>query len=355
MANRVGIVLVNYGDYAEKYLAACRDSLRRQDYPVELYRVYIVDNSSSQESREYLKSCYPEALVLTREDGNYAAAVNRGFQQAIGDGAEYLVSVNMDTEMAPSWLSELAAALDNNPRAGLAQSKIFLYPKSEEEKSAPRLNSLGNAFHFLGFGFTTSYQEPDREIIGYPIIKGYASGCSFIIRRVVWEKIGGHNEEYYMYHDDVELGLKVRLADYDIILAPRSIIYHKYEFSRSIRMVYYMERNRRLVLFNFYPLRLLVLLAPLAILLDAGLLAYSYLGGWSRAERRALGYFFLPHTYAKIILERRRIKKMSVVQFSNLARDFAGRIEFQEVDSVLLRYVVNPLLAAYWRFVKIFI
>ncbi|MFA5886669.1 MAG: glycosyltransferase family 2 protein [Patescibacteria group bacterium] len=355
MSTKVGIVLVNYKDYAVKFLSACRDSLRAQDYPATLTKIYIVDNASSASSLNYLRENYPEAILLPRFDGNYTAANNLGFKEAASDSCDYIVTVNMDTEMTPQWLSELVKALDLNPSAGIAQSKILLYPKTEIAKSQPRLNSLGNIIHFLGFGFTSHYGEADREISGYPEIKGYASGCSFIIRRELFEKVGGYNEEFYMYHDDIELSLKVRLAGYQIILAPQSVIYHKYEFSRSIGMLYYMERNRYLLLLCFYPPYLLFLLALPLFIMDCGLIFYALISGWAKTEIKVYLYFFQPSTYTLISVARQRIKQLRVIKFRNLAQDFAGRLEFLEIDNPLLRYGVNPSLDLYWKIIKRFI
>lgn len=349
---KVGIVLVNYKDYAERFLEACRDSLRLQDYPASDFRVYIVDNASSQASRDYLCAIYSEAVILERADGNYAAANNFGFRQAIEDGCEYLVSANMDTEMAPSWLSALVAALEDNPEAGLAQSKILLYPTNEAEKQRPLINSLGNRCHFLGFGFTSAYRVPDREIAGYPEINGYASGCSFIIRAAVFTAIGGYDEEYYMYHDDLELSLKARFAGWKIVLAPRSVILHKYEFSRSTQMVYYMERNRYLTIFSFYSPALLIILFPPLVLSALAILIYAFIGSWGGAALKVAAYFFRPQTYRHIIASRRARRAFQKEKFSVIARGFSSRIEFSEVANPFLKYVANPLMAAFWHLVK---
>lgn len=355
MFKKVGIILINYQDYAARFLGACRDSLRSQDYPTDLVNVYIIDNASTAATLSYLKTNYPEARILTRSDGNYAAASNLGLLTAIADGCEYLVSVNLDTEMTPSWLKELVKALDENPAAGLAQSKIFLYPKNEEEKANPRINSLGNIIHFLGFGFTSAYLEADRDIGGYPEISGYASGCSFIIRREVFEKIGGYNEDYYMYHDDLELSLKARLAGFKIILAPLSVIYHKYEFSRSKRMIYYMERNRYLTLLIFYPVRALLLVGLPGLIMNCGLWFYSALSGWFGEEMKIYRYFCSSRNYERIRQARENIKKISIVPFSQVSRDFSGRLEFQEIANPVLKHLINPVFAWYWRLIKKFI
>jgi len=352
MPKKIGIILVNYKDYAQKYLADCFSALRRQSYPSELTRIYIVDNAASPESEEFLKSHFPEAIILPRADGNYAAANNLGFKRALADGCEYLVNVNMDTVAEAGWLAELAAALENNPEAGIAQSKILLHPKNEAEKAAPKINSLGNHIHFLGFGYTDGYRQPDRAIDGYPEIKGYASGCSFIIRREAFQKVGGYNEEFYMYHDDLELGLKVKLAGDKIILAPRSVIYHKYEFQRSRQMIYYMERNRYLTMLTFYPAYFWLIMFLPCLVMDTGLFFFSMINGWFKEELKIYAYFFWPFTYKRIFFERRRVKRLKIVPFSRIARDFVGRIEFQEVANPILKYLVNPLFAGYWWVVK---
>lgn len=352
MTKKVGVILINFKDYATRFLIPCRDSLRAQAYSKELIKIYIVDNASSPETRNYLQANYPEAKVSERADGNYAAANNLGFKSAREDGCEFLVTVNMDTEMDSNWLSELVRALENNPTAGIAQSKILLFPKNEEEKKNPKINSLGNVIHFLGFGFTSGYGETDHEILGYPEISGYASGCSFIIRSELLNTIGGYNEEYYMYHDDLELSLKVKLIGQKIILAPKSIIYHKYEFSRSKKMVYYMERNRYLTLLSFYPPYLLILIGIPGVIMDAGMFFFSLLNGWFKEELKIYSYFLTSKNFDKINEERNKIKSFKNINFANIAKNFSGKIEFQEISNPILKYLVNPVFNLYWQIVK---
>ena len=352
MPKKVGIILVNYQDYATRFLIACRDSLRAQTYPSDLFQVYIVDNASSPESRDFLKNNYSEAVILSRADGNYAAANNLGFRRAQADGCQYLLTLNMDTELAPDCLAELVKGLDSNQETAIVQAKILLYPKNEAEKTRPKINSLGNIFHFLGFGFTSHYQEEDRLLGGYPEIKGYASGCAFMIRTEFWEKTGFYNEDFYMYHDDIELSLKVRLAGGKIRLAPAAKVYHKYEFERSRQMLYYMERNRLLTIFSFYPFYLLLLIAPPFIFLQIGMFFYALISAWAKTALAVYGYFLRPSTYVKIYRYRRDIRRWQVLKFSRLALDFSGRIEFQEIANPVLNKLVNPLLDLYWRLIR---
>jgi len=77
MSKKVGIILVNYKDYAERFLDDCWMSLARQNYPRESFVVIIVDNNSSWKSLEVL-SRYKGAVTVARHDGNYTAANNAG-------------------------------------------------------------------------------------------------------------------------------------------------------------------------------------------------------------------------------------------------------------------------------------
>ena len=352
---KVGIVLINYSDYARKFLVPCRDSLRAQDYQQDLANVYLVDNASSAESVGYLKEIYPEANILVREDGNYCAASNLGFQKAIADGCDYLVALNMDTEVSSSWLQKLVEALENNPEAGIAQSLIYLAPKNEEEKKEPKINTAGNIINFLFFGFTSFYgktlAESKLDINTYPEII-YPSGCSFIIRKEGFELAGPYNEDYFMYHDDLSLGLKTRLAGWKIILAPQSTLFHKYQFGRNKKNFYYLERNRYLCYRAFYSRRARFLLSPIFFIMDLGLLGFSFIGGWGDVKLK-LYEELTSHKFSQIVnREREEFKRVAKVPVKNITNSFSGVVRFAEIDNFVLKYLVNPVTNLYWRIVK---
>ena len=352
---KVGIILVNFKDYAHKFLSEFRDGLLVQDYPREFVNYYMVDNASSEASRRYLSENFPESVIVPRKDGNYAMANNEGAKKAFEDGCEYIIIVNIDTALDKFWLSELVKALEENEEAGIAQSKILLYPKARDEVVNPKINTLGNIMHFLGFGFTSNYNEKDGNIEGYPEIKGYASGCSFIIRKEVFEGIGGYDEEYYMYHDDIEVSWKTKLLGYKIVLAPKSIISHKYEFSRSIRMLYYMERNRYLVMLQFYSIPILILIMPAIIIMELGMWFFSIVNSWLGTKAKVSFYFLNPMVWFKIFKKRRFLARIRKVREKNIIKYFEGRVLFQEISNPVLKYIANPLLSLYWKFIKIII
>lgn len=364
---KVAVILINYKDYAERFLAECRDSLRSQNYQREDFTVYVVDNAFSENSLNYLRTNFPEAKILPRSDGNYCAANNLGIKKAIEDGFELFVIANMDTKFDQNWLTELVIVVESDKKIGLAQSLILLYPKNEEEWRNPKINSVGNSLHYLGFGFTDGYGrtlewflDAARDDINNKIdvikeIKGYASGCSLIIKKEVLDEIGFYNEEYYMYHDDIELGWRAKLAGYKIVLAPRSIVYHKYEFSRSVRMFYYMERNRYLAMVHFYKAPTLILLLPIIMIMDMGVWFFSILNGQAITKLKVCQYFLKPDTWRKIKAVRQTVQKFRLLKDIEVLNNCVGEVLFQEVDNPVLKYLGNPLCRLYFRMIKKFI
>ena len=364
--HKTAIILVNYKTYANRFLTECRDSLRSQIYDKNLYTVYIVDNTSSKESQSYIKQNYPEVTIIPRANGNYAAANNAGIKQGIKDGCEYFIIANMDTKFDKNWLGELVKVIESDSQIGIAQSKILLYPKNKagEWQTPPanynpenklKINSIGNKLHFLGFGYSQGDGLEDYEIQGWPQIKGYASGCSFITRKEVIEKIGGYNEEYFMYHDDIEVSAKTILAGYKIVLAPKSILYHKHEFGRNDLGFYHMERNRYIFILSFYNLKTILLILPVLTIMDVGILFYSIIHGWFKTKIKVYKYFLNFDNWQKIKQTRAKLKNIKTTNNKQLTKNLSSKILFQEINNPILKYIVNPFLDFYWKIIKKFI
>ena len=353
---KVAVILVNYKDYAQKFLADCKQSLRAQKFP-EKFFIYIIDNASSAESLDYLRQNFPEARVIPRPDGNYCAALNAGIKAGTEDGCEYFVSLNLDVALDPFWLKELVAVADGFPDCGIVQSKILLFPKNEEEEENPKINTLGNHIHYLGFGFTSAYGEFNSGHVGLKPheLSGYASGCAVLMKKEMLDRIGLFDEEYYMYHDDLEMSWRARLAGYKIFLAPQSIVFHKYEFSRSSRMAFYMERNRYLAIFQYYDWQTIAVILPMLAIMELGMIIYSLKNGWFDKRLGIYRYFLSGKTWSHIREQRSALAKIRKISDKTIIAGFRGKIEFQEIGNPLLDKVGNPLMAIYFRLAKIII
>jgi GT2 family glycosyltransferase len=256
----VSVVVVCWN--SKQHLATCLGSLHRQTY--ESVEVIVVDNGSTDATREYVESAHPWVRVhaIEKNEG-YAAANNTGFRMAKG---EYLVVLNPDTEVEPDFVSELVDAV-NQDGMGLATSRISLFDEREV------INACGNDIHLTGLGTCRGLGLPARDFDS-PARVASVSGCAFMIRRDVLDRIGGFDEDYFTYIEDTDLSLRASLAGYRIAYAPKSTVYHKYALRMTPQKLYFIERNRRLTLLkNFRWGTLVALLPPLFM---TGLLMWTF-------------------------------------------------------------------------------
>jgi GT2 family glycosyltransferase len=173
-----------------------------------------------------------------------------------------------------------------------------------------------------------------------------------LLRTKALRAIGLLDDSLFMYHEDLDLGWRLWRAGWRCVLAPDAVVYHAYEFSRSITKFYLMERNRWLVLFENMSIRTLILIAPALLLLEIGMLPYGMLKGWGWAKLRAMAFFLRPSTWSLIAKKRREKQATFRVPERVLLNRFVGTITDQEVANPLVTHVVNPLFSFYWRCVR---
>ncbi len=345
---KVAVILINYKDYAKKYLPECLASLRNQSYPKDSFKVFIVDNATTPETAAYLRATAPEAeIILDKRNTGFALGNNLAMEKAFAANYDYIVIFNMDTIADPEWLRELVAAAEADRSAGAVQSLIMLHPETE------KINSLGNQMHFLGFGFCDGYGEKISDL-KRPISKQffYASGASVLYPVKVLREIGLFDPEFFMYQEDTDLSWRIRQAGYKIVLAEKSVMFHKYQFSRSVLQFYYMERNRVIMMFENYRLGTLILIFLPFISMELGMLPYTALRGLLSAKLKVYGYFFHFKNWRRMIKNKKAKAKLRKIKDRELARLIVGKLEFQEIANPILRYIVNPVFNLYWRVVR---
>ncbi|MEK7211490.1 MAG: glycosyltransferase family 2 protein [Patescibacteria group bacterium] len=386
MEPKVGIILINYKDYAKRFLSDCRDGLELLDYPKDKYIVYIVDNATSEETQNYLRDEYPEAVVLPNAgNAGWAGGNNVGIARAMADGCEDVVFLNVDVIVEREWLRELVLAAYSDEKIGIVQSKILLHPvnpvrermsceclddgiKSSSKlffnrqqdrvsfsngvKDIPRINSLGNDIHFLMFGFCRGYGEPDSDADLSVKDIPYASGSSMYVKGEVVKKIGMCDENFFMYHDDFDFCLRAKLMGFRLVVAPKSRMRHKYEFNRSVRQVYFMERNRLICLLYFYKWPTLALIFPALLAYEFGILFFSIKNGYAMAKLASWGFFFSRKNLKKILSKRRKIQSSRQISDREMSANFVGIIGFQEINNHLNKYFANPVFNLYWKITR---
>jgi GT2 family glycosyltransferase len=243
----VSIVIPSWNGAA--LLAPALASLTRQTF--DDFEIVVVDNGSSDGTVEMLGREHPGVrLVELGENRGFAAAVNAGISAARG---EIVVLMNNDTEAEPHWLEALVRALDGNPRVGSVASRMLTF------FDPARIDSAGVQFGLyasqIGEGARDGawFDEP-REVFA-------ACAGAAAYRREALDQVGGLDERYFAYFEDVDLGARLQLAGWRCMYAPDAVIrHHGSATSNRIpgRKFYLLMRNSLILFFQYAPRRRLV-------------------------------------------------------------------------------------------------
>ncbi len=155
-----------------------------------------------------------------------------------------------------------------------------------------------------------------------------------------------------MYHDDAEISFKIKLLGKRVVLAPKSIVYHKHEFGRSIMQVTFMERNRIRFLLEFLKLPTLILIFPAFLLMELGMFPYVFLNKWTKAKLKVYFWFLVPKNFNLVLKKRKEIQKLRKISDRELMKGMTGVIDFQQIENPVLKYIANPFFAFYWWLIQ---
>lgn len=208
----VGIIILNY----KRHLLTlkCIQSLKTQTYTDS--EILLVDNASQDGSAEALRALHPELQLLESPlNRGYAGGNNLGIRKFLGEGKEFIWILNNDTIVSPDALQRLVAALQANPRWGMAGSQIKAL-----EQPQPILQ--------MGGGRISLWSGLNRAIVNSMDLPGlnYLAGCSLLIRAEALRIVGLMDEDYFHYWEDVDLSFRMQKMGWELGYVPDSIIYH---------------------------------------------------------------------------------------------------------------------------------
>jgi GT2 family glycosyltransferase len=344
-APTVAVVLVTY--YDTRYLERLYATIEAQRYPRHRRRLIVVENGPGRAAARWFAEHAPDAEVIVPGDNTgYAGGNALGMQRALEEGAAYVAIVTQDTYLEPDWLRALVDVAQSRPRAGAVQPKIM----RRDETGAAVIHTRGNELHFLGVGFVGGDGEPDRELEVTSIC--YASGAGVLYRSAALREVGVFDPALFMYHEDSDLSWRMRLAGWDVVLAPQAVMHHDYDFSRSARKFHYVERNRLVNVVTHYHAGTLALLAPALLLFEPVTLAYALKSGWLRERLGVYAFFLRPRTWRYLAAKRRAVQRLRRVPDRALAPLLTARFNFGPLATAPVRRIVDPFFAAYWSIAR---
>lgn len=249
----ISVVVVTYESGAT--LERCLSALKAQT--VQGFEVILSDNGSVDGAAQAAARADP-SLVLVENGSNlgFAAANNRAAVRARG---RWLVLLNPDAYADPGFLAALLAAADAHP-----QVRCFTARQRMAEDGS-RLDGLGDAMTVIGFPFRGSYGRPDPGALA-PAEVFSPCGAAMMIDRRLFLDLGGFDERFFCYCEDVDLGYRLRLAGQTVLLAPEAVVAHEGSVStggrRSDFSLYHGARNRLWLYVKNTPPALLWLTLP---------------------------------------------------------------------------------------------
>ena len=334
-SDAVAVVVVTHqsADHLPGLIQALTPQLREDD------ELAIVDNASTDGTSRLARSLHERARVIETN-------ANLGFAGGCHVGAEstqapLLLFLNPDSQPRQGCLQKLRAAASEHPDWGAWQAAVLL----DDE----RINSSGGVVHYLGFGWAgdceraiSALPSEDREI-------SFPSGAAMLVRRSAWAQLGGLDRDYFMYGEDLDLGLRLWLAGHRVGIVPGARVTHSYEFEKGSSKWFWLERNRWRTVLSVYPAGLLALLAPALLAAELGLLAVAARQGWLAPKLRAQAAAIagLPRTFAR----RRMVQSTRRIRATELASHLTSSLDSPYLSAADSRWLSVPQ-ALYWRLVS---
>jgi len=212
----VDIIIVNYNGMA--HLPSCMESVFRTDYSV--FSVIVVDNASEDGSPEWVKENYPAVRLIQNE-------ANLGFGKAnmigVQAGCSPLAALlNSDTRVTRNWLASLVQGIQEDESIGAVCSKLLFMRN-------PRvLNSAGGGMNFVGYGYDIGIFEIDNGRFDQKKEVFFPCAAACLLKKSALQEVGGFDDQFFMYHEDVDLGWRFHLKGYSIRYVPASVVYHAF-------------------------------------------------------------------------------------------------------------------------------
>ena len=369
MLPKIGIIYLTYPTAnGQRDINRCLVSMEKLTYPKDRLELICVESKGKLppikpwfETEWMPKSGkeLPRMHYIYNDDWiGFSGNNNLGFDKAVELGCDYVHLTNEDTDVAPDYLERAVARAEADPTIAQVQSLVLL----GEQRG--HVNTVGNSMHYLGFGYSKGYKWTKEEALR--IIQsetptnprheiGYASGAAVLCRVSTYQQLGGlFDEKFGSYHEDTDASLHAKLRGFRVVMEPSSIVYHYYEFAKAKINYYWMERNRYVLMFSYYKLWTLIVIAPVMFVMELAVILFSIKGSWFDMKWKFTKELFTKNFWKWIFARRKQLQSTRVINDRQLLRDAVSTIDFQEdaVQNPLLVYVGNPVLKLYWAIAK---
>lgn len=304
MNKNVAILIVNWK--SSNMLLRCLECIVNQESIKS--DIFVLENGSNDSMAEVYCSRFPSVQFYKSENNiGFAAGNNLLFQKT--KEYEWIALVNPDAFLEPDWLKKMISAANAHPEYSFFASRLIL------SANHAILDGDGDTMHLSGLAWREGHCEPVPHEAIEPHEVFSACAAAALYRRDVFEAMGGFDEDYFCYFEDVDLGFRMRLAGHRCLLVPDAVAYHVAAASTGNRhsdfAVYHGHRNMVWTYIKNMPNKLFFLLLPPHILINIMAIVWFSLRGQAMVILRAKwdALCGVPRMWRK----RRDVQKMRII------------------------------------------
>ena len=257
---KVSVVLVNFRGIDDTLNAI--KSIQESNYPKDQLEIVVVDNSSGDNSLEKLKGLGNQiVLIESKENLGFAGGVNLGVSKSSG---EIIGLLNNDAKCDVNWISSAVDAFSEDKDIASVASKVLTWDGSA-------VDFVDGSLTWYGMGYKREAMKPTEEIIDFKREVLFGTGSALFFKKNIFEEVGGFDERFFMFYEDVDLGWRLNLLGYKVIYEPKSIAFHKHHASIDKFGKYHenflLERNALMSVYKNYEAASLDRVLPAAMAL----------------------------------------------------------------------------------------
>jgi len=306
---KVSVVIVNWN--GEQFLEQCLTALLAQT--VTPHEIFLVDNASTDGSLEIARR-FPSVRLLAQDSNTGFARGNNLAINAAAAGSEWIALLNPDAFPEPRWLEECLFSVQRNPLFDIFASKLV-------NASAPLLlDGAGDAYHVSGLVWRMGHGIPASALHEYEHEVFSSCAAAALYRRSALLEVGGFDEDFFCYVEDVDLGFRLRLAGYRCLYVPKSVVHHVGSGTtggkNSDFSAYYGHRNLVWAFVKDMPDLLFWLFLPLHLVLNLVSIIWLAFRGQGRVVLRAKRDALLG--VPKMWRKRQQIQKSRIASISDI-------------------------------------
>lgn len=311
----ISILILNYND--KKITAKAVESFLKSDFPKGSFEIIVVDNASSDGSVKFIKERFPKIRIIQNKENSGLGGLNAGLPYCRG---KFIFFTNNDVVVEPDCLSVLFKSIKNKKNVALVAPTYINY-------FSKKIEGHGT---WVSRSFYSGYKKKKS---GERIIPYIGIG---LIRKSILDKIGYlFDEDYFLYAEDVDLGLRIRLLGFNVLYVPEAVLYHMHaltvgKVATPSRIVYLMERNMLTTFFKILEWKNIFFLSPYAfgmrfaaMIKDLSKLRFSNIS----ARLRAILWILL--NFKKIMKKRKEIQKNRKINDKELFKLFTEKYLFR--------------------------